>query len=204
MRWTDCAGSPAAPASSCPCVFSRGCSVAVSRKTHGRVRRRPVAVFRRARGPLRTRCVRGVSDAVAHRRMGVSAKRPFRGPEAVLAYLARYTHRVAISNNRLTALRDGAVAFKWKDYRIKGRDRHKTMTLAAPEFIRRFSFMSCQTASIALATTACSPAAPALTTSPKRAGCSRRPRGPLKTPPMTPATPTRPILRVLALAAAVE
>jgi hypothetical protein len=68
----------------------------------------------------------------------VYAKRPFGGPEAVLAYLARYTHRVAISNNRLTALRDGAVAFKWKDYRIKGRDRLKTMTLAAPEFIRRF------------------------------------------------------------------
>jgi Putative transposase len=68
----------------------------------------------------------------------VYAKRPFGGPEAVLAYLALYTHRVAISNNRLTALRDGAVAFRWKDYRIKGRDRHKTMTLAVPEFIRRF------------------------------------------------------------------
>ncbi len=68
----------------------------------------------------------------------VYTKRPFGGPEAVLAYLARYTHRVAISNNRLTALRDGAVAFRWKDYRIKGRDRQKTMTLAAAEFIRRF------------------------------------------------------------------
>jgi hypothetical protein len=68
----------------------------------------------------------------------VYAKRPFGGPEAVLAYLARYTHRVAISNKRLIALQDGAVAFKWKDYRIKGRDRHKKMTLAAPEFIRRF------------------------------------------------------------------
>ena len=68
----------------------------------------------------------------------VYAKRPFGGPEAVLAYLARYTHRVAISNSRLIALRDNAVAFKWKDYRIKGRDRQKTMTLAVPEFIRRF------------------------------------------------------------------
>jgi hypothetical protein len=68
----------------------------------------------------------------------VYAKRPFGGPEAVLAYLARYTHRVAISNSRLMALRDGAVAFKWKDYRIKGRDRQKTMTLPVPEFIRRF------------------------------------------------------------------
>jgi hypothetical protein len=56
----------------------------------------------------------------------------------VLAYLARYTHRVAIANSRLIALQDGAVTFKWKDYRIKGRDRQKTMTLAVSEFIRRF------------------------------------------------------------------
>lgn len=68
----------------------------------------------------------------------VYCKRPFGGPEAVLAYLARYTHRVAISNSRLIALQDGAVAFRWKDYRIKGRDRQKTMTLPVPEFIRRF------------------------------------------------------------------
>jgi hypothetical protein len=68
----------------------------------------------------------------------VYAKRPFAGPEAVLAYLARYTHRVAISNSRLIALDDNAVTFKWKDYRAQGRERYKTMTLAAPEFIRRF------------------------------------------------------------------
>jgi Putative transposase/Transposase zinc-binding domain len=68
----------------------------------------------------------------------VYAKRPFAGPEAVLAYLSRYTHRVAISNSRLLALDDKGVTFKWKDYRITGRDRLKTMTLAAPEFIRRF------------------------------------------------------------------
>jgi hypothetical protein len=68
----------------------------------------------------------------------VYAKRPFGGPEAVLAYLARYTHRVAISNSRLVALHDNAVAFKWKDYRIERRDRYKTMTLDAHEFIRRF------------------------------------------------------------------
>ena len=68
----------------------------------------------------------------------VYAKRPFAGPKAVLAYLARYTHRVAISNSRLIALDDKGVTFKWKDYRIKGRDRLKTMTLAAHEFIRRF------------------------------------------------------------------
>jgi hypothetical protein len=68
----------------------------------------------------------------------VYAKRPFAGPEAVLAYLARYTHRVAISNSRLLALNKAGVTFKWKDYRIKGRDRFKTMTLEAAEFIRRF------------------------------------------------------------------
>ena len=68
----------------------------------------------------------------------VYAKRPFAGPKAVLAYLARYTHRVAISNSRLIALGDAGVTFKWKDYRIKGRDRLKTMTLDAAEFIRRF------------------------------------------------------------------
>ena len=68
----------------------------------------------------------------------VYAKRPFAGPEAVLAYLARYTHRVAISNSRLISLDDSGVTFKYKDYRRKGHERYKTMTLAAHEFIRRF------------------------------------------------------------------
>jgi hypothetical protein len=68
----------------------------------------------------------------------VYAKRPFGGPEAVLAYLARYTHRIAISNSRLIAFDGASVTFRWKDYRTKGRQRYKTMTLAAPEFIRRF------------------------------------------------------------------
>ncbi len=68
----------------------------------------------------------------------VYAKRPFGGPEAVLAYLSRYTHRVAISNSRLISLNDAGVTFKWKDYRAKGRERQKIMTLATGEFIRRF------------------------------------------------------------------
>ena len=68
----------------------------------------------------------------------VYAKRLFAGPQAVLAYLARYTHRVAISNSRLIALDETGVTFKWKDYRIKDRDRLRTMTLDAAEFIRRF------------------------------------------------------------------
>ena len=68
----------------------------------------------------------------------VYAKRPFAGPAAVLAYLSRYTHRVAIANSRLIALNEQGVTFRWKDYRAKGRTRHKTMTLEANEFIRRF------------------------------------------------------------------
>ena len=68
----------------------------------------------------------------------VYVKRPFAGPKAVLAYLSRYTHRVAISNSRLIALDEKGVTFKWKDYRVEGRDRLRTMTLDAAEFIRRF------------------------------------------------------------------
>ncbi|MFO1218057.1 MAG: IS91 family transposase [Burkholderiaceae bacterium] len=68
----------------------------------------------------------------------VYAKRPFAGPEAVLAYLSRYTHRVAISNGRLIALDERGVTFRWKDYRAKGRTRYKAMILDPGEFIRRF------------------------------------------------------------------
>lgn len=68
----------------------------------------------------------------------VYAKRPFAGPDAVLAYLSRYTHRVAIANSRLVAFDERGVTFKWKDYRDKGRSKEKTMTLATDEFIRRF------------------------------------------------------------------
>jgi hypothetical protein len=68
----------------------------------------------------------------------VYAKRPFGGPQAVLAYLSRYTHRVAIANSRLIACDRAGVTFRWKDYRAEGRDRQKVMTLATGEFIRRF------------------------------------------------------------------
>ena len=67
----------------------------------------------------------------------VYTKPPFAGPQAVLAYLARYTHRVAISNSRLVALDERGVTFRYKDYR-SGRARYPTMTLSADEFIRRF------------------------------------------------------------------
>jgi hypothetical protein len=68
----------------------------------------------------------------------VYCKDPFGGPEQVLRYLSRYTHRVAISNRRLVAADDGGVSFRWKDYRVEGPGRWKTMTLDAHEFIRRF------------------------------------------------------------------
>ncbi len=102
----------------------------------------------------------------------VYAKPPFGGPEAVLAYLSRYTHRVAISNSRLVSTDADTVAFRWKDYRIKNGDRQKVMRLETREFIRRFlihvlppsrqiaaqSPAGQRTASTAFATTASSPA----------------------------------------------
>jgi hypothetical protein len=75
-------------------------------------------------------------DQVVRHNWVVYAKRPFGGPDQVLKYLARYTHRVAISNRRLTALQDGQVTFRWKDYAQQGRFRN--MTIAATEFLRRF------------------------------------------------------------------
>jgi hypothetical protein len=68
----------------------------------------------------------------------VYTKPPFGGPKAVLAYLSRYTHRVAISNRRLIALDSSCVTFRYKDYRADGRARYKIMTLGTAEFIRRF------------------------------------------------------------------
>ena len=68
----------------------------------------------------------------------VYAKPPFAGPEAVLAYLSRYTHRVAISNRRLISFDETVVTFRYKDYRRDGAERQRTMTLAPDEFIRRF------------------------------------------------------------------
>ena len=82
--------------------------------------------FKRFLGPLR------------HIKWVVYCKPPFAGPKQVLRYLSRYTHRVAISNRRLVAADDGGVSFRWKDYRIEGPERWKTMTLTAHEFIRRF------------------------------------------------------------------
>jgi Putative transposase/Transposase zinc-binding domain len=71
-----------------------------------------------------------------HKKWVVYCKPPFNGPQGVLQYLGRYTHRIAISNNRLLTIRDGQVSFRWRDY--KDQNRQKTMRLQAEEFIRRF------------------------------------------------------------------
>ena len=75
---------------------------------------------------------------VRNKRWVVYAKPPFAGPQAVLAYLSRYTHRVAISNRRLIAFDDTGVTFRYKDYRRDGMERQQVMTLTTDEFIRRF------------------------------------------------------------------
>jgi hypothetical protein len=75
---------------------------------------------------------------VRKKRWVVYAKPPFAGPEAVLAYLSRYTHRVAISNSRLLGFDEAGVTFRYKDYRQGGANRQQVMTIAADEFIRRF------------------------------------------------------------------
>jgi hypothetical protein len=101
----------------------------------------------------------------------VYAKPPFAEPEAALAYLARYTHRVAVSNSRLVALDERGVTFRYEDYRRHGPARYRTMTLSADEFIRRFLLpkelynMFCQRGFIASATTGSWPAPAARPTS---------------------------------------
>jgi hypothetical protein len=77
-------------------------------------------------------------SAVRKKRWVVYAKPPFAGPEAVLAYLSRYTHRVAISNRRLISFDESGVTLRYKDYRRQGPERQQVMTVAADEFIRRF------------------------------------------------------------------
>src|SRR5271157_3594344 len=108
------------------------------REARRRARRRPVDVPRRTRRARRRQAVRRLSGAAQEKALVRLHKRPLAGPEAVLAYRSRYTHRVAISNRRLIAADAKTVTFKVKDYRINGPGRYKTMTLDTHEFIRRF------------------------------------------------------------------
>jgi hypothetical protein len=133
-RWVPCRPDFILPVEVLSCLF-RGLFLAKLVAAHraGRLeffgvhaRLDDIRAFKAYLAPLRK------SDWVVY------AKRPFGGPRAVLAYLSRYTHRVAISKRRLVAADDGGVSFRWKDYRIEGLDRWKTMTLTPHEFIRRF------------------------------------------------------------------
>jgi predicted Zn-ribbon and HTH transcriptional regulator len=97
-----------------------------------------LAFFGEIEGLRRRRAFNAHLAPLRRKNWFVYAKPPFAGPEAVLAYLARYTHRVAIANSRLLALDERGVTFRYKDYRRDGQARYRAMTLAADEFIRRF------------------------------------------------------------------
>ena len=133
-RWVSCRPDFILPVEVLSCLF-RGLFLAKLVAAHraGRLkfygvhaRLDNIRAFKACLAPLRK------IDWVAY------AKRPFGGPEAVLAYLSRYTHRVAISNHRLIEANQSGVTFRYKDYRIDGPGRYKTMTLPTHEFIRRF------------------------------------------------------------------
>src|SRR5262249_18303548 len=102
----------------------------------GCIRRRQARLFRQPHRSCRAHGLRHRARPTQTHRMVVYAKPPFGGPEQVLTYLGRYTHRVAIANSRLVSLSDGKVRFAWKDYRHDSKT--KVMTLDADEFIRRF------------------------------------------------------------------
>ena len=118
---------------------------------HGCARRRPVHVLQPARRARRQDCIQALHRPAAANKWVVYCKAPFAGPKQVQRYLSRCTHRVAISNHRLVAADDAGVAFRWKDYRVDGPDRWKTMRLHPHEFIGAFSCTCCPEASTASA-----------------------------------------------------
>ena len=130
---------------------------------------------------------------VRTKRWVVYAKPPFAGPAAVLAYLSRYTHRVAISNRRLVAFDAAGVTFRTKDYRRDGAARYGITTLAAHEFIRRFLLHVLPKGSIASATTACSPAPAAGPISPVSESCWPCRRWSSRPSPLRRPTGARPV-----------
>jgi hypothetical protein len=113
----------------------RGRFLAMLAKAHAEER---LKFFNTHAGLADKRAFKRFLAPLRHIKWVVNCKDPFAGPQQVLRYLSRYTHRVAISNRRLLTADDGGVSFRWKDYRIEGPGRWKTMTLTAHEFIRRF------------------------------------------------------------------
>ena len=159
-------GFDAEPVSSCQSECSRACSGVCSwsvwRQAHAKGE---LQFFSDLVGLKDAECVQGLPRSAAQERMGVYAKRPFAGPAQVLAYLARYTHRVAIANSRLLEVDDNHVSFRWKDYRENGDHKGKVMRLDAASSCAGSCSTCCPTASIAFATMACSPTAIAPTSS---------------------------------------
>lgn len=129
-------GWPANPASFCRCACCRVCFVGAFLRRW--IRRIAWDSYSSLVITLRSKTLPLSPIGSLHCEWVVYAKRPFAGPAAVLAYLSRYTHRVAISNSRLIRMDVHGVTFKWKDYRARGKTRHKTMMLGADEFMRRF------------------------------------------------------------------
>jgi hypothetical protein len=113
----------------------RGRLLAMLAKAHAEER---LKFFNTHAGLADNRAFKRFLAPLRHIKWVVNCKDPFAGPQQVLRYLSRYTHRVAISNRRLLTADDGGVSSRWKDYRIEGPGRWKTMTLTAHEFIRRF------------------------------------------------------------------
>src|SRR6266568_3789516 len=130
------AGSRAGRASFCRCACSHACSAGCSWRGSPQHTNSFSSSAITLRSPM-PRPSRHIWRRCA-RPNGSSIQSPRSGPGAVLAYLSRYTHRVAIANSRLIAFDEDSITFKWKDYRIEGPDRYKRMTLATDEFIRRF------------------------------------------------------------------
>src|SRR5260370_40906251 len=123
------AGSPAGPASSAPCACSRACSEGWAwRSWMPRMGPAPCSFFGKHAALSNAPAFAAYLAPLRNSEWVVYSKRPFGGPAEVLRYLARYTHRVAISNRRLVSLDDRGVTFKWKDYRLDGPERYGVMT----------------------------------------------------------------------------
>ena len=169
-RPTERAGSPAGPASSCRCACCRACSAGSSWRNCGQLRSGRAELLRQSRRPGRRRLPSPAGLAKSAASTGLSTpSRPFGGPEQVLAYLGRYTHRVAIANSRLVSMANGEVAFRWRDYRHGGKT--KLMTLERMSSSVASCCTPCRTASTASAITASSPTAIAPQSSTCVAGC---------------------------------
>ena len=131
-------GCRAAQNSSSRCKFSRTVPTIAVAKTPRRPQSQPLQFFGQHAHLTQPKAFAAYLAPLRKIEWYLYLKQPFGGPEAVLAYLSRYTHRVAIANSRLIACNNNGVTFRYKDYRADGRARYNRMRLATDEFIRRF------------------------------------------------------------------